>query len=1060
MTSRCYLLAVLLAVVAAAVFAQSSEITGQVTDTSDAAIAGAKVATRHVSTGIVRNSVTNQEGYYTFRLLGSGAYEISVESTGFKSMTRSGITLEIGQTARVDFRLEVGEVREKIIVEDTAPLLQTESASISQLVTGSSVLDLPLNGRTFTGLATLVPGAVGGNGTSYADTSSVRINGMRDSGTSYIIDGVSTTNQTFSGTSMAPPPDAIQEFKVHGNSLQAEFGQAGAVIEVQLKSGTNEFHGGAYDFLRNNKLDARNFFSLTKAPLRQNQFGGQLGGPIAKNRTFFFGSYEGTINRGASTRNLTVPTVAMRSGDFSALTKTIQDPLTGIPFTDNKIPTARLSPQTTYFLDFYPSPNNSSGTYAYNASSTSDTHQFDTRIDHHISEHDQLSGTYSFQNRSRYSPGSLPDNGGITADMRFQRIGISEIHTFNPATMNEFRAGFMRSVSYQTQQGLGTNYATLAGIGGLSQTSAEFPGFPGLSISNYAGFSADNWTPIRFRENTYELRDNISWVRSRHTIKAGGYFRRAADDQYNAAYSRGSFGFTGTYAGHSFADFLLGYPYSGTRSFPRNLFGFSQHNEGAYVQDDWKITPRITVNVGVRYELNHPSNMLHNQGATMDFANRRIIASSGDGGEINLTSQQVAKFAYPLFSDIIVSAKDAGLPSSLRHLDANNFGPRLGLAIQLPRNVVLRTGYGIMYALEQGNQVVSTQMINLPFIADETATYNTSGVPTKDMTNLFQDVGSATYKVGSVTFYDMNPHRRDLYLQQWNLALQTSIARVVSVEAAYVGSKGTRLSFSAPQNVPVPGAGTIQTRREWTRFTEGTYLDDSGNSSYHSLQMKAEVRNRRGFSMLTSYTFGKAISSQSGDNQASGAQDARNIAAEKSRDSWDRRHVFVFSSTYALPFFKNRRDWVGYVIGGWNVSNIISLYSGAPFTPSISTDRANTGRSYRPDRIGSGKLDNPTIVKWFDASAFALPALYTYGNSGKYILDSPGTRNWNIGLLKDVPVRPLGERAFVQFRAEFFNFTNTPAFGGPTTSIQSSSVGKITSAGSPRQAQMALKLSF
>jgi len=1050
-------LAILLAT--GVVYAQSSEITGQVTDTSGAAVAGANIMVRHVSTGIARNGVTNQEGYYTFRLLSSGAYELAAKSDGFKSVTRSGITLEIGQTARIDFRLEVGEVREQVMVQDTSPILQTEKASVSQLVSQQSVLDLPLNGRNFTSLATLVPGAIGGSGSSWADTASVRVNGMRDSSTSFVIDGVSSTNQTFSGTSLTPPPDAIQEFKVHTNSLSAEHGQAGAVIEVQLKSGTNQLHGGVYNFLRNDKLDARNFFSLSKAPLRQNQFGGQLGGPIRRNRTFIFGAYEGTVVRSASTRNAVVPSAAMRTGDFSALAA-IKDPLTGQSFPGNQIPASRLSPQTKYFLDFIPAPNNARGTYIDNARVTSDTHQADIRADHHLSDVDQVYVTYSLQNRSRVSPGSLPQNGGTSVDMRFQRAGIAEIHTFGPTVVNEFRVGYLRSYSNQTQQGLGTDYNAKAGIGGLAQTGAEFPGFPGLSISGYTGLNANSWIPIRFRESMYEIRDNISWVRGSHTVKAGFYYRKLHDDQYNAAYSRGYFNFTGTYSGNAFGDYILGYPYSGGRSFPRNLFGFSQRNEGAYVQDDWKVTPRLTLNLGLRYELNHPARMLHNQGATMDYPGRRILVASGDDGNINLVSQQVTAFAYPMFSDIIVSSAKAGLPATLRHVDANNFGPRVGAAYQLPANLVVRAGYGIMYALEQGNQMVSTQMINIPFIADELSTYNTTPVPTRDMTNFFQPFTAGGFGLGSVTFYDMNPNRRDLYLQQWNFALQTSVAGAVSLEAAYVGSKGTRLSFSAPQNVPDPGPGTIQSRRAWTRFGEGSYIDSVGNSTYNSLQLKAEVRNRRGFSMLASYTFGKSLSDQSGDNQSSSVQDFRNWRAEKGRDNWDIRHVFVLSSTYALPVLRDRQGWIGFALGGWNLSNVLAMYSGSPFTPGISVDTANTGRSLRPNRIASGRLDKRSIERWFDASAFQVPAQYTYGNSSRNILEGPATRRWDIGILKNFPVHAMGEKAFVQFRAEFFNFLNTPPFGTPTSNIQSAKVAQILSAGSPRQAQMALKLSF
>jgi outer membrane receptor protein involved in Fe transport len=1040
-------------------FAQSAQLTGQVTDSTGAVIPDATIVARHVSTGVARTTRTNEAGYYTIPLLNSGAYEITAQAPGFKSLTKSGITLEIAQIARVDLRLEVGEVKENLQVTDTAPILQTESASVSQLIGQQFVMDLPLNGRNFTTLATLVPGTVGGGGSGWVDSYGVQVNGMRASSTSFIIDGVGSTNQTFSGTSVTPPPDAILEFKVHTNSMSAEYGQGGSAITVQLKSGTNEFHGGFYDFLRNDKLDARNFFARTKAPLRQNQFGGQIGGPIVKNKTFFFLDYEGTVVRTATTRNAVVPSEKMRNGDFSGLAA-IKDPLTGSPFPNNYIPANRLSPQTTYFLQFLPRPNNASGTYIDNASSPSDTHQFDLRFDHHFSESDQLNGTYSFQQRSRSSPGGLPANGGTSADLRFQRLGIGEIHTFSPTTMNEFRVGYLRTKSLQTQQGLGTDYAAKAGIGGLQQTAAEYPGFPGLSISGYTGFSANFWIPIRFREPMLEIRDNISWIRSKHTIKAGFYYRKDTADQFNAGYSRGNFNFTGIYAGNSFADFLLGTPYSGNRSFPRNLSGITQQNQNAYLQDDWKITSHLTLNLGLRYELNHPGVGLHNQAASTDFRARRIVVASDDRGNINLISQQVSKFVYPMFADIIVPSSKVGLPNTLRRVDANNFGPRLGIAYQLPRKFVVRTGYGILYALEQGNQMVSTQMINIPFIADELSTYNTTPQPTKDMTNFFQPYGGSGFALGPVYFFDLDPNRRDLYLQQWNFAVQTSVGGFLALEGAYVGNKGTKLSFSAPRNVPLPGPGAIQDRREWTRFGEGSYVSSTGNSTYNSFQGKAEIRNRRGFSMLASYTFGKSISDQSGDNQNTSAQDPSNLKAEKARDNWDLRHIFVFSSTYALPFFGNRGGAVGLLLGGWNLSNVVAMWSGPVFTPGISVDIANTGRSLRPDRIADGRLSERSIDRWFDVSAFRLPKQYTYGNSGRNILEGPAVHRWDCGLLKNFKIPKLREGTALQFRAEFFNFLNTPPFGTPVSNIQAATAGRILSAGSPRQVQLALKAMF
>ncbi len=1041
-------------------FGQWAQITGQLMDPSGAGIPDATAKATNVSTGVVKSSITNKLGYYTILYLTPSTYDVSVQAQGFKSATRSGVVLEVGQIARIDFSMEVGQIQQSIeVVSAAAPLLQTESTSVAQLIRQESLQELPLNGRNFTSLASLVPGVTSGGTSDYADSSAIRANGMRVSSTAFDIDGASVINQTFSGTSMSPPPDAMMEFRVQTNNMSAEYGQAGAVISAQIRSGTNQLHGGAYEFLRNDALDARNFFALRKSPLRQNQFGGWLGGPIIKDHSFLFGSYQGTRIRQALTRNAVVPSEAMRSGNFSGVAA-IRDPLTGQPFENGRIRDNRISPQASYFLQYYPLPNNPSGTYIFNAASSSGTEQGDLRFDHHFSDTDQVYVSYGILDRNYYTPGGLPANGGVNADVRVQRAGVGHVHTFGPSMINELRVGLLRSRAAQTQQDLGVDHIGQSGIGGLAETSAEFPGFPGLGIAGYQGVNGNLFVPIRFREQTMELRDTFSWIRSKHSVKAGFYFRRVVIDAFNSGFSRGNFTFNGQYAGNAFADFLLGLPFRGQRTFPRNLLGGSQNSQSFFVQDDWKVTPRLTFNFGLRYDLNNPAQYLHNQAATIDFANRRIIAASDSEGHINMESQQVTRIAYPLFADIIIPSSQSGINSSLRNRDLNNWAPRLGAALRLTNDLVFRGGYGIFYPLEEGNQLFSTTIANTPFIVDELATFNTTPVPAKDLTNLFRPYTPGAITIGPLFFFDMDVNRRDLYIQQWNAALQKTLGGVITVEAAYVGNKGTNLSFSAPINIPAPGPGTIQDRREWTRFSEGVRFMNRGNSIYHALQDKAEIRNLHGFSMLASYTLGKSISDQSGDFQGSTVQNPANWAAERGRDDWDRRHMFVLSSTYEIPFLRQQRGLLGQVAGGWNLSNIITLYSGLPFTPTNSLNTANTGRPQRPDRIGDGYLENRSIARWFDASAFRTPAPYTYGNSGRNILDGPGGRTWDIGLLKNFNLSALREEMRLQFRAEAFNLTNTPPFGNPVANIQAGNVGQILSAGQPRRIQLALKVRF
>ena len=1042
------------------VFGQWAQITGQISDPTGAGVPGATATARHVATGVAKSSTASESGYFTIMFLNPGTYEVTVQSAGFRTVTRTEVALEIGQIARLDFPLEIGEVQQSIeIVSAVAPLLQTEAANIAQLISQQSLEELPLNGRNFTSLATLVPGVASGGTSDYGDSSAVRANGMRVSSTAFDIDGASVMNQTFSGTSMSPPPDALMEFKVQTNNMSAEYGQAGAVISAQIRSGTNQVHGGAYEFLRNDALDARNFFAQRKAPLRQNQFGGYLGGPIIKDRSFLFGSYQGTRVSNALTRNPVVPNEAVRSGNFSGVA-TIRDPLSGLPFADSRIPLERISPQSTYFLQFYPAANTDRGTHTFNAAASSATEQGDLRFDHHFSESDQVYLSYGVLDRNYQTPGGLPTNGGVDADVFVQRAGLGHIHTFTPTLMNELRLGLSRTRTGQTQQDLGIDHVGLAGIGGLAETSAEYPGFPNLSIAGYQGINGNFYVPVRFREQTLEFRDTVSWIRNNHSIRAGFYFRKVAIDAYNAGFSRGDFNFNGQYSGVGFADFLMGVPYRGRRTFPRNLLGGSQVSQSFFIQDDWKVTSNLTLNFGLRYDLNLPSQYLHDQAATIDFANRRIIASSDSSGNINMDSQQVTRIAYPLFADIIVPSSQVGVNSALRKSDLNNFAPRFGAALRLPQDTVLRMGYGIFYPLEEGNQLFSTTIANTPFIVDELATFNTTPVPTMDLTNLYQPYTPGAITIGPLFFFDMDINRRDLYMQQWNVALQKTLGGVVTVEAAYVGNKGNNLSFSAPINIPEPGAGSVQERREWTRFSEGVWFSNRGNSIYHALQAKAEVRNLRGLSALLSYTLGKSISDQSGDFQGSTVQDPSNWQAERARDTWDRRQMFVLSSTYALPFLKEQRGLLGQIAGGWNLSNIITLYSGVPFTPTNPLNTANTGRPQRPNRIGDGYLEDRSIAKWFDVSAFAIPDAYTYGNSGRNILDGPGRRLWDIGVYKNFSLHAVRESMRLQFRAEAFNFTNTPAFGNPVANIQAGNAGQILSAGEPRRVQLALKLMF
>lgn len=1063
---------------AALAFAQTGQITGFVSDPAGTSVPGAAVAVTNADTGIKHETTTNDQGYYTFALLNPGTYDLTIQKAGFTRISRPGIKLDVSQIARVDLSLTLGQLSDSITVSAEVPILTSESATIGQVISNKKILDLPLNGRDFTQLATLVPGAISRGTNSSLEAPAISVNGSRNSKTVFMVDGGSVTSQYFDVASVVPSVDAIQEFTVQTNAFAAENGQGTAIISASLKSGTNQVHGSAFEFFRNQVLDARNFFNTTgiRPPVKQNQFGFTLGGPVylpkiysGKDRTFIFGDYEGTRIRRAQTFNTAVPSAAMRRGDFSELRTPLNDPATirsdpnrpgqtiRDPFPGNIIPPNRLAKESLFYLPFYPLANTPGGTFNFAPSRKNTTDKFDLRSDHRFSSKDSLSGSYSFNQSETYSPGQFDANGGVTLDVRKQHAGLAETHVFKPSALNEFRLNYVRTRFVNAPQGLGTNYTVQSGIGGFAEQSSDFPGFPGLGFTGYLGFNANAFSPIKFRDNKYELSDSVSWFRGAHTFKAGVLLRRYDTSTTNAARSRGDFTFNGSYSGNSFADFLLSVPFQGRRTFPRNSFGIKpMANEHFFIQDDWKLTPRLTLNVGLRYELNHPPNVLNNQMASADPVTKQIVVASDSSGKINVEGQQIGRFLLPLFADVIVPSSKVGLEPSLRNLDKNNFAPRFGLAWRLHNDLVLRLGYGVFYGLIQGNRSESTGIVNPPFLADELSNFNTAPTPTKTLANMFAPITQGLNLV-PLNFFQIETNMRDPYFQQWNVALQKVVAKVISVEGAYVASKGSKIEFSRPVNVPLPGPGTIQNRRLWTRFASGTYVEDSAYSSYHAFQGKLEVRSWRGLSLLSSYAFAKSIDDLSGDNQGFSSQDPNNNNGEKGVSDYDVKHRLVNSLNYALPFGRGGPRYVSGVVRGWEIGSIVTVQSGLPFSPSIGTDPANTGTSLRPDRLGSGQLSDRTLFRDFDVSAFKVPAPFTFGNSGRNILYGRGFRNWDFIVVRNFTLR---EPLRLQFRSEFFNLTNTPAFSTPVSNIEAATAGRILSAGEPRDIQFALKLSF
>lgn len=1060
-------------------FAQNAEITGRVTDQTGAAVPGAAITVINVANSQTRATVSNEQGYYVLPLLQPGTYNIKLEKTGFKVLSQSGLKLDVAQTARMDFSLELGQVTESVNVEATAPLLEAERGAVGQVIGNQKIVDLPLNGRNFTQLATLVPGAITQATSGFMNTPNITVNGGRLSTMVYMVDGMNSNEQYWNGAMVTPSVDAIQEFKVQSNAFSAEYGQGNAIINLQLRSGTNDFHGSAFEFLRNDALDARNFFAVGPKPaIKQNQFGGTFGGPVTipklvrgRDAHFFFVDYQGTrISRGRTFNSLTA-TEAMRAGNFAGLPP-LRDPATTRPdpnrpgsfitdvFPNNLIPSNRLSPQALYFLPYIPLPNAPGGTtFAFSPAAKTNKDQFDVKMDHRLGASDMLQYSYSFQQETASTPASTPLSGAIYQDLRTQSMRVSEIHTFSPHFMNQFRAGHVRNRSFSSPQGLGENHTVKSGISGFAETSLRAPGFPNLAISNYLGVNATTFYPINHSGTLYNVSDNLIISRGKHLINTGVEVRSFPFEQFNAAYSRGAFSFNGNYTGDAFADFMLGIPFQGSRAFPRNPWGVGpDKNVYMYIQDDWKVLPNLTLNIGLRYELNFRPNLKNNTIASFDPSTGKLVVATDDDGKINTTAQGVTKYVLPLYQDIVVTDKSVGLPNSLRRTDHNDFAPRFGFAWMLPRDTVVRGGYGIFYTLQQANRMGSTAIGSVPFLADELSNFNTTPAPTKTLANMFPELSLNNFVLTPPNVFRLDPNSRSPYLQQWNLTVQHVVKKRVSLEAAYVASKGSKLDFSRPFNVPLPGPGTIQPRRPLQRFGVGSIVESSSYSSYNALQAKAEIRTWRGLSMLASYAYAKSLDNQSGDPQGGTfVMDPNNLRLEKGPSSFDVRQRFVTSFNYALPALVRKGGVARQLLNGWEIGSIFTAQAGFPFTPTVATDVANIGLPNRPDRIGDGRLDDRTLNRDFDVAAFRPAAPFTFGNGGRSILNGRGFVNWDLLTVKNFRVK---ERMNIQFRAEFFNFTNTPAFGLPTSNIQSSLAGRVLSAGEPRDIQFALKLNF
>jgi len=1047
-------------------FAQSTTatITGTVTDASAAVLPGVDIVVTNEGTGMVRNALTNESGNYTVPLLPVGTYRVEADLAGFRKAVVRNITVQVDQKARIDLVLQVGQVSEVVDVTGQAPLIQTEDASLGSVIDQRKVIELPLNGRNFETLVQLVPGAVTSpQGSHLALRGGFVVAGMDEHYQSFYLDGFDNVDTIIRNFAYRPSVDVIEEFKVQSSGYQAEFGRnAGAVINVTTKSGTNDFHGAIWEYHRNSAMDAKDFFDPPgKIPgFIRNQFGATSGGRLVRDKTFYFFAYEGLRERRALTRLAAVPPLVYRNGDFSALSKPIIDPQTGQQFPGNRIPQPRWDPVAVEAMPYWPQPNASGSLNLVSTPSMiSRYNNVSVKIDHQLTTSNRLTGRYSYANEDIFNPfggetsfGRRLPNFGQSNPRYRTSAGISMTSLLSTQIVHEFRAGFNRFEQ------------PLIGIQKVPPVQARFPrlipSFDSFNMSgayDSLGAGGDFWR----LNNTFNYIDNLTINHGNHSFKMGADLRRLIF--YNITGSPNTYNFDGRYTQDTFADFLLGLPFSTT-----NLAGRQYGHEGkfewaAYFQDDWKATRRLTVNWGIRYEYYRPFTA-YNGLSGWDVSTNKIQVICRE----KYKSECAPAIANPAV--YIVQMEDQGpYPVGLTDPDRNNWAPRLGFAFRplSKETTVIRGSFGIYYD-NYDWQKSFDHVKNAPF---QTTTTYVSDPRTPQIqlgVNPFPpQLGmQPTLITGAI-----DRHARDSYAEVWNIGLQHELASSLMVDVSYQGSHTLKQRRTRRINQPLPGPGNPNLRRPYVPFGDLNYTEYAGDSVFDSLQSKVEKRFSKGLTFITSFMWGKAIDDRyvGSNGGPSVPQDSYNIRAERGLSSFDIRRKLTSSYVYELPFGPGKNhlsSGVGsHVLGGWQLSGILTLQGGIPFTPRVARDNSNVGvGADRPNRLGSGVLDHPTPDRWYDVSSFCasiscgLP-LYTFGNSGRNILISDGVKTFDLSLTKNHYFNQ--EKTNIQFRAEFFNVTNHPNFGVPDTFVDRPTAGRVSSTTTTsRQIQLGLRVVY
>jgi hypothetical protein len=1117
---KCVRLVALSTMIACAARAQGTgEITGTVTDPTGAAVGGAKVVATNVATGAERLATTNDAGNYDLPALPPGTYNMRAEFTGFRSSERRGMELQVAQVARIDFSLEIGNVSDTVEVAGGAPVIETESATVGTVIENKRIVELPLNGRNPLQLASLTPGAttngpassqgqqrMGGARNAFA----LNVAGQRTSNNHYELDGVENTDPNFNTYLFLPSVDALQEFKVESGTYGAEYGRGLSQVNMTTRSGGNEFHGTLFEFLRNAKLDAKNFFDPFGpiAPFKRNQFGGTVGGPVlipkvfnGRDKIFFFFNYEGLRERKAQTAVFNMPPAQNRTGDFSGSNVVIYDPSTRIvdatgkvaaqaAFPGNVIPASRVtSTSTTALKNWFPLPNKGNlngytANYISNEGRRNDGDQVTARGDYVMSPSSNLMGRFSRTKDAGYLPLTTPGLGYNNTVIAWQGL-IGHTLVLGGNKVNELRFAVARlSAANEQPSANKVNWVSSLGIGGVPTDIAEYWGVPVFQFGGGAISTVGECSDCPFvnHDTIFQWTDNFTWTKGKHTFRFGTDDRRVRYNQIGAVVARGRFTFNGTYTGdpaltspppqNTLADFLLGNMATSEGQSGAPIAAYRSYSLNVYADNSWKVSSKLTVNFGLRYELEPPYrdkyDHIVNIAFKWDDSILPVYVRAGKGDFYG--GNPPPPFKLP-----------AGVPFTRGQFGTRAYqtsykdiAPRLGMAYSLNPKTVIRAGGGIYYVREIGNAQFDL-VRNAPFSTRRSENAQSTLVPSLNW--LVPFVQTATPSFILVNQYNQNTP----YVPQWSFGVQRQITDNSSLEVTYLGSAGVHLQRLLTYNTATPGPPTnINNRRPQYPVYGGTFqvMADPSHSSYHALQMRFQQRFSRGVTVLSSYSWSRSIDNGSGirtvDGDSLTPSNDHDLRLDRGLSAFDFRHRWTTSFLYELPIGRGKAVGGGFnrltdaLAGGWQIGGIATLQSGFPFTLYCGSGSVqNGGDNCYPDSLGgTSELpgDQRGASRWFNTGNFVnrindpkLPQ-YRYGNNARNNVIGPPLVDVDFSVMKSFR---FSERRVLEFRTEFFNLLNHPIFGQPNTTVGTPDFGTITSTRvDSREIQFALKLNY